>query len=451
PFRDSYQTAVYHAVSRALASQGHDKKGDCRQTPEPEPSLFEIGRNGKVFTLPPHDSQKTDSGLSQAAKLILLIPLLFLAVLIHAYEQKDWRRKEWKEKIRSQDRLSKKLAAVCVHLRVYAIPFFVLFCVTCAAHIASTFEGQEILAVFDGVSAWPSIVLNAFAGSFLIVACYYDSHRITESLKSEKENVADYKNTKDEQNILTLLSDSKKLLGKTNLLILLTATGGLVISFLFIWRLGWPFKPYRGDVACITDTIVTLFYAVPLLFYSLSCVGWNFYRAYHHFIFRAQEKFEESRVIELSRDTEIYKRLRSIERHTQKVEATIFTPFIGVILLVISRNPIFDNWGFSLGLCIVVSLVFIILIIMGLLIRHEGYRLKKMVYRCIRDEDVNYHPADSFNERKESLENRLAYLDYFNQGVFSGILNNPIITAALIPLSGVSALTFIDHFKIFNF
>ena len=83
-FRDSYQTAFFHAVSLALASQAASAP-----RPAPSPRLFEIGRVHAVDITRPYDDERIDcygsdeleSGPSHLASIFALIaPMLGLAL-----------------------------------------------------------------------------------------------------------------------------------------------------------------------------------------------------------------------------------------------------------------------------------------------------------------------------------------------------------------------------------
>jgi len=196
----------------------------------------------------------------------------------------------------------------------------------------------------------------------------------------------------------------------------------LYLLFSFILFFFWPpTVPARGAPAFLIEKIIlalgVALYIIHLVFcLDLHMCALSLLRAIHaHF----QSEHEET----VGNSIDIEKMLASLSTLTMVIGKTLLYPLTVLILIILSRLDIFDNWVMTPSLVITFALGAIVLIGASLHLWWEGAELRRAVLAQTR------YPAER------------AAVSAVNDGVFAAWYNQPIFSAILSALAVFGSLS----------
>ncbi len=243
------------------------------------------------------------------------------------------------------------------------------------------------------------------------------------------------------------------------LLLLFMSFAALIFSLT-----GFPISPTRGPASFYVDKIMVIT-SVPvmliLIFMVLDefrmCIYWiQGLRRYQFDWGKIDVKKKTLRMgtFETGPDMEWVK-IQLIAERTSEIGQLIYYPYLVIIIMLLSRNNYFDNWGMPPGLAIVISINVLLLFLTAMKLRREAENCRRSAINnlnmALLDE---FAPNNNENkEEKENYRNRIEKLledvQAIREGAFLPIREQPLIRASL-PLLGAIGLTFGQYALLFK-
>jgi hypothetical protein len=131
---------------------------------------------------------------------------------------------------------------------------------------------------------------------------------------------------------------------------------------------------------------------------------------------------------------------------SRNVDRMIYLPCVAVVLLALTRHPVFDNWDWSAGLLIVFAGCFLVIFYAALMLRvaaREGKRRIVADAQRLAQRAARRRPADSPATKR--VERAIKSIEDQKQGAFSGLLDDPVLRAVLGTGGGLGTLALIDQ------
>ncbi|TKB67855.1 MAG: hypothetical protein E8D52_11335 [Nitrospira sp.] len=398
-FRDTYQTATFFTVLRALgvlkestslqkqSSFGNNTtltfqpSGREPQTFEPVPrtKLHEIGRNGPVdISVPDSDNQRRDleaintvrpapvnlsKTLTNCAYVVAVLLLVWILLLPASVMI-----------AKCSALLLTKSASSPAQTMIGLVVFASLLAMILRYLISDSYEGEPF-SLLDGVSIWPSQLLRgAVIGLSVLFGWLLYQHSDRTCNQMEKQFPEILKPETPPSNLSSSLMDTiqqvwkapdqilidtwtpdkdapismrwaeyKKRLHWTWILMRVTPVSFAfwVVGQIVLGITGFPFTPSRGEVAWQVNLILLLpsvLGMIGIIFYVLD-------------VTQLASAFIEKLVPETTEEedsTITFPHIQIIEQLTDRIDKFIYFPAALLVLMVIARSEFIDNWDFPI-------------------------------------------------------------------------------------------------------
>jgi hypothetical protein len=138
--------------------------------------------------------------------------------------------------------------------------------------------------------------------------------------------------------------------------------------------------------------------------------------------------------------------IQFIAEWTRMLGPLMYYPLIIMALMLIARSPIFDDWDMPLGLIAVFTMAFGYTCACAYVLRRAAERTRGVVVRHLSDQLLRAKVTAGGWREAGQIEVLLEEVRAIRSGVFAPLSQQPLVRAALVPLSSVSALTLIEHF-----
>lgn len=122
---------------------------------------------------------------------------------------------------------------------------------------------------------------------------------------------------------------------------------------------------------------------------------------------------------------------------TAVVSGLTYYPFIVLLVLLLARQPLFDNWDQPVSLMIVVSLSVTAILWSAFILRRATETARSKALASLRKR-LSLHAGDSV--RAKRLEHAIDHVASLRHGGFANVFENVALRAALIPFGGIGAL-----------
>ena len=236
----------------------------------------------------------------------------------------------------------------------------------------------------------------------------------------------------------------------------------LVCSILFFflgsaltWALGAPATPARGSVAFWTDRIVILS-TVGALIILIFCVG-DMIRLCDKFAYclgapipnrwpYAARRAFGVKPIEKETPLDAWIDVRFLAEWTGRIGGIIYYPFVVLFLVIVARSSIFDNWDMPPSLVTVVLLSIAMASASVFILRRAAERLRRVSIDRLVTQLVIEEGAANDAAKISQLRTVLDEVRQLNEGAFAPITSQPIVRAALLPLSGAGGIALLEYF-----
>jgi hypothetical protein len=458
PMRDSYQTV--------LVKQMHDLLSDKPLIKAPKPArVFEIAPGKSVeLPLPSGDSFKTRGAKFVLRELPGLSGVVFLLALFNAFIVLiAIATRKFCEDANEPERVAAPMnpwARALVFAEVVVAFLGILFLLYQFIGDRPVLFGEPLAL---GISIWPSVMIRLLAflvalvllltASYSFVASGTPNKKILqkalpntidlplaeglleESVRFCRSVISEKPIPPAEQTFnrhLDKLFDQKRRPKR----IMVASLVYLLLSLLLFW-IWQPSVPGRGAFPLLTEKIVlslgVSLYIIHLLFcLDLHLCAFTLLRALRSFYAPAvQRKIKPGEI-----KTKLM--LSATSHLTSIIGKTLLYPLTVLILIILSRLRIFDNWVMTPSLTITFALGAALLVAASLTLWIEGSRLKRVV---LAHYDATQADPAMAKEREELCAiNEGVFAAWYNQPIFSAILSAAAVFGSLSiagPLAGL--------------
>jgi hypothetical protein len=467
PFRDSYQSATYLAVSLALASSRGAVLPPAHGQPWLQPVAWEVGRT-RFFPLSPepqamacspdrfdcpHDLHYARAGLQIGGVLLVGFAALLAGLVISARMRATGvavLRSRW--------------------LWLAAAPLAVLagyFAILPAFDDAMSWSGEPF-AWFEGVSVWPSNLMRAAALVVAVLGLVYGwrciAGRIEETSAkffprdfSCDEPPAGHENPSRAWNAYRHSMRLGRLAG-----------GGFVqflcvflLCMLIFWVAGSEIvTPGRSEPSRDINRGLVIV-AVIFTWYLLACIAVAVVRtncltrglarktAWPDAMRRQHGLPDSSQAMQF----DDWLDLQVIARQTEAVSRLVYFPFLALLLLVLARSPFFDNWSTPVELAVVLSLSFVYLIVAAAQLRATAERARTNALRALERKLIILQGSTATGSAALAAQCRtlVEQIQKLSRGAFLPFSQQSLVRAFLALLGGISGAKLLEYAALANF
>ncbi len=519
PFRDSYQTSTFLATRAAFAKESSWLGKGFSEKPDDylKPRIYEVGRTGAIDlsenqSIEPCDIEKgyecsihPKVNLPRLGKFFIVY--LFLSVIIYW----TWIFRPWSDDLKRKE--FSENHKFLVRFFILVLLCFVGMHIWIYRNLNNV--GEEPFFWLEGISLWPtnlirlaSIVLTwAF---FLLAVKWLDecNKEIKESFNFKEESLDKVMDSKlglknwyrkwflldlqlpyKEQTILNpsdiWSSYCYYFDWKRKIIRMVLGVGGYFLALFLLFYLFYEFPntPYRSDFSKnITSVIV---FASVFSFLALLILVVDEIRLTSKFIKVLTDNNMEW-------DGEVYKRLRVdrrkedrtlgageeegrnkapkgwelffnnwikarlIARFTKAVDNIIYFPFIIILMLIVSRFRIFDNWNMPLPLVIIFATNFLLASYFGFRLHKYAKKAKDKILKEMENEEIALFSKGPSSNKKEELrldrkdlqvlaKNIIEKTRAIREGAFVPFWEQPILQSVMIPFSGYGGFALLEY------
>ncbi len=474
PFRDNYQTSLFFSTIIALdGNQTRIREGILKEK-WLQPRIFEVSRSG-AFDL--NINQKND------AKKIRLDILSNYLPSIHPL------RPDLSPGTETRWAIASALLLAVVFFSLYTWHFrylrvetstrlpalyfsaFAVFgaCVLTVTMYMQGYDGEPI-ALFEGISLWPTEFLRFFSGVLSLYFLYVGYRKIQDSDKTlsrffvPKQTPSPGKRSLAERRVgngrvdtvslwktYSQKSDPRRRFTRMILLgIVYFAFCGSIIHIF-----GRPFIPYRGDISLWVDRIVLFVFSVlpliMLIFWIVDATKLSVW-----LISRISEEktaWPESPTRCFGRALNIDPHyvndcidIRVIAKHSEVVGRLIYYPFLVFIVMLVSRSSCFDNWDMPLGLLIVILLGMAYAVYCAVILRRSAEKARRMAVERLWVKQVHAKgQGDGAKHMAEQIGLMIESIRSIRQGAFLPFFQQPLVQALALFFGSGGSLLLLEY------
>ena len=219
------------------------------------------------------------------------------------------------------------------------------------------------------------------------------------------------------------------------------------LFFCFSWflfeLLGPPEIPARGLLCRIVDGIVLILSTAGLLYLVFLVLDAT--RLCHDFILHLGRRqvlwdLPEDPPVRPAREykeehRKSLKKLRLVAVRTEAVGQCVKYPFAVLLVLIIARHPIFDNWYWPPGLILIFGSLGTFTLLSALLVMRSAHRVRRVAVSLVQAELDQLR--DKHDPNAKNLREVLDEMNDLNTGAFGPLRDNPVLAALLIPTGGL--------------
>jgi hypothetical protein len=237
--------------------------------------------------------------------------------------------------------------------------------------------------------------------------------------------------------------------------ILIGSTMFYALGWFVMLAFGLPTTPVRGDFARKVDGIV-IFFNVWVLIVLIFCVG-DTIKLCDKFAYclgapepnRWPETTRKYFGIEpFNRDTPLdgWIDVRFLAEWTGRIGGIIYYPFIVLFLIIVARSSIFDNWDMPPSLIAVLLLSVTVAAATVFILRGAAERLRRVSVHRLTNLLVTEEGLAPESQAVKQLRTVLGEVRDMKEGAFAPITSQPLVRAALLPLSGAGGIALLEYF-----
>jgi hypothetical protein len=469
PFRDTYQTSFFFSTLIALSNRedclGQEFFDECLK----QPRIYEIGRSG-AFDISIRKEGGEDKrcldclSVSDLTSIhpqqafpnpYKMVPIGLVAVLFLCLYSRCYREIPWP------------------HLALMA--FTVLGAVVSAVIIFNQLDGGEPVALFEGVSLWPTEFLRFLAGVLALWFLYMGCR----NLKDGNKKVDDYLEWIDDTRECKVESginaaefwesyhreSAPKRRFPRRVIPLAVVHFGL--CGLIIYTFGPPIAPYRGLISFIVDKAVLLM-AIPSLIVLIFLVLDATKLSVRFIRDLSEEKVVWPKYIvdkfvgKLKMDARYLNEWISIQviaRHTEAVGNLIYYPFVVIILMLISRSSYFDNWHLPVGLFVVIMLALAYCIYCAIILRRSAEQARQKAIERLQihqiyakgqketGENVSEGRKEERTDESEQIALLINSIHTIRRGAFASFSHQPFVRALALFFGSGGSILLLEYLR----
>ncbi len=485
PFRDSYQTALFYSVLRAVDALEDVPEKQALQlstggmfSASVVPRLYEVGRHGAVDLSPhpgfasaalssihlPRSDVDPATGALQLPSLrtigLLLCAaglMVFCAILINS---ELWSLSHGRRLI--------GLLALLALSGVLVVAF------VAGARLDGT--SGEPLTVTDGISVWPTASLRLLA--FVLCVTFF-AHSWWRLWESDRTLIRGFRLLR----LHAVLSrpfrswigihrwlpplpghaEARELWHEYRLLgawqervrrvvpqVLVYGLFGLVLML----QSGFPVMPCRGD-ACFTLNYIILGCSVLamtlLMFYVVDAT--RLCRRLITIMIRTRIEWPQRLLAREAAKYEVEEAyvhewlgIQFIAKRTAVISAMIYYPFVIVFLMAVARHSYFDRWDFPAGLLVIFTLNALYAFGNGVLLRRSAEQAKREAVWQLKDRLKSLSCETVGKQtRRRHIERMVEVIEHTQEGAFLPFTQHPLFGAIALPTGGTGLVFLLEY------
>jgi hypothetical protein len=441
PMRDSYQSVLVKEV-RTILTSAHPNTNSIENAKRSR--IYEIAP-GKSIELDPKNQSTVELRTSLSALQTLATGWLNVVIFSVALANAIfilWAIFKRLTEGKTRSALIKRHAAkvvIVVQIGVTSLGLFFLLYKLSWSH-AHLLLGEPLAL---GISIWPSIMIRLLAFIVAILLLLIASHSFVVYGTEEKEKLEkalpkdlifssrSFWNKTPKTTSLHVLLE-KLISPKARIWrIVIASVLYLIFSFALFWI--WPpTTPGRGAWPLLIEKIVLAFGVALYIIHLVFCIDlhWSALQ-----LLRALATHYAPGVPRpLATETNSPAVLAALSTLTNVIGRTLLYPLTILILIILSRLRLFDNWRMTPSLAITFALGAILLVAASLTLWGEGARLKRSVLRQNKDR----------SRTTEQLQNITVgvFAPWYNQPIFSAILSAAAVFGSLTAAGPLTRLLF---------
>ena len=468
PFRDSYQAAAYLATLVALQAGG---KPDAL-TPEVwgkwlHPRLWEVGRT-RFFELqrPPPDrscspnplhcenpygDRNEEGGLPWWALAIIGAFAAAFALVISANLRvftAKMLRSWW-------------FYALVIPVAVVSVHWLLLP----AVEDSSAWSGEPF-AWFEGVSVWPSSIVRFAALVIAVLALVCTLSAVHARVRETDAKFFDV--LPDQPPPDNSYADSAthwKHYRRSMHPLRILGCAFIEFAFLFLLCLSIfvlsgaePASPSRSDTAFrVNDAIVKA--AVMATLYLVAVVVVIIRRTNRLVDHISKKTWWATTVrqrygLPVGRDGVLlddWLDLQVIARQTEAVNRLVYWPFLSLLMIVLARFTVFDNWSTQVELILVMGISFLYLITATAQLRFTAERARSNAMGALERKLIKLHDNGAPPQAATQCRALVEQVQKFKRGAFMPFTQQPLLRAILALAGGVSGAALLEYAALANF
>jgi len=489
PFRDSYQTALFYSVLRAVNDIVPGPGPGELQIPATvtfpktvPPRLYEVGRHGPVdISLDgPYDAGRRPEALPNLhlprpdldpdtgelrvlrpqtiALFLSALSLMALCALLINSELWQWAQSRW-----VQGAVVGLVLMVCLLLG--------LLCWAMSDRTAG-----EPFSLTDGISVWPTTVLRLLAFLLCLLFLGHSWRRLRDNETQLSRRFRFFRpraplsiqagslvgihhwrpQPRGDAEAALLWREYRALGSWKERLVRIVPQALCYLGFgaLLLVISGFPVMPCRGS-ACFTISYAVLGFSVLamtlLMFYVVDAtrlcrrlikimVGTTIWWSDRLLVREAAKRGVDQAYVHEWIAVEF------IAKRTAVISAMIYYPFVVVFLMAVARHSYFDRWDFPLGLMAIFGVNAAYAFGNGVFLRRSAEQAKRAAVAQLKSRLDGLSGEVVFKkEKREQVERIVALIEDYQEGAFLPFTRHPLFGAIALPTGGTGLVFLLEY------
>ncbi len=328
-----------------------------------------------------------------------------------------------------------------------------------SAGISDSLPDQEPWGWFNGASVWPSEFIRYLS---VALGCFYlirggrftlrDSSAAQASIQTVIDGLRGHPPSEQASRLLQSVQARLEALchrpqWNTLGILLGVPAALLIVGAGVVWLLGTPNRPIRGDFTRTIDLVLIL--STLFIFYALLVFSFlTTWRSMRSLLTPPLEQIARTGP-GLVPPPLWAALLQKLETHTSRMGNLTLYPCHVLLLLILSRNPIFDRWDFPPSLIIGTLGALTFLVAQTLILSSRASRLRRSILFQLENALARIQVAAATGRGQpadaEPLGKVIATISGLKGGCFGGFLQNPVFRAALLPIGGTGIITMVEY------
>ena len=296
-------------------------------------------------------------------------------------------------------------------------------------YIDSERPGGEPLTLTEGISVWPSVLIRFATIAIGMYVLMLDPVRLKSGRNDLVQKMPGCSKMLEAE-------EAKGRLGFWGRVFLYGLVCLIYGIFLFWASREFPNTPSRGNVAYYTTFSVTMTGVVCMIlvtFYVLErfrgCVELG-------------KKLIHNLKLPGSDSKHLLLAVQTYACRTAQMGRLIYFPFLIVLLMVVARNRVFDNWDVQWPLAFLLSSILAGTVLEVAMVRATASKLRDAVLELLSN--VALHLP--VGVKKELVEGVTERVKAEKRGAFRPLFEDPVFAAIAIPFGGTGTLVLIEKF-----
>ena len=138
--------------------------------------------------------------------------------------------------------------------------------------------------------------------------------------------------------------------------------------------------------------------------------------------------------------------IQFVAKRTEAVGKLVYYPFVVLVLLIVARSSLFDQWYLPYGLAAVFALSLLFTIAVAIQLRRSAEHARAIslqrLFRLRLQHLGTRKTSDAVQKQTEAI---IAEISAIRTGAFRPFTEQPLVQAILIPLGGYGGISLIEY------